>query len=252
MNKVQYRQFLSDTVRRMSLELEGPEASYMLKLSLVSLPPEDAPLDYLSPAEKEQYFGFQYPRRRNSYLLGKLAAKIAVAEEDDDLSAIQIEHGILCQPFIAGSTRKITVTHCDTLGAAAVYDPGLLAGVDMERVDERAAEAIRRITSKEEEALKMELAPPHFLTLLWTAKEAMSKVIQTGFTVPTELFEIKECTCSGQTAVSRFRNFPHFKAVSVVRREYVYSIVLPAKSVSGPAEARLVQGLQELLPDSPA
>ncbi len=221
----------------------------MLKLSVVSLPPEDAPLEYLSPAEQEQYFGFQYSRRRNSYLLGKLAAKMAVAEEEDDLSSIQIEHGILCQPIITGSTRRITITHCDTMGAAADYDPRLMAGVDMERVDEKAADAIRRITSKEEETLVTELAPPQFLTLLWTAKEAMSKVIQTGFTVPTELFEIKECVCRGQAAVSEFRNFPQFKALSVVRREYVFSIVLPGKALSGSAEAMLLQVLQELLPD---
>ncbi len=31
-----------------------------------------------------------------------------------------------------------------------------------------------------------------FLTLLWTVKEAMSKVIQTGFTVPAGLIEVKE------------------------------------------------------------
>lgn len=245
----QYGQFLTDTVRRVSLKLEGPEGSYTLKLSVVTLPPEDAPLDYLSPAEKEQYFGFQYQRRRNSYLLGKLAAKMAVAEEADDLTAVQIEHGILCQPVIAGSPRRITVTHCDTLGAAAEYDPRLLAGVDMERVDEKAAEAIRRITSKEEEALLPELDAATALTLLWTAKEAMSKVIQTGFTVPTELFEIKDCICSGQTAVCEFKNFPQFKAISVIRRDYVFTLVLPAKAMSGSAEARLLQGLEKLLPD---
>lgn len=245
----QYGQFISDTVRRMSLELEGPEGRYSLKLSVVSLPPENAPLEYLSPAEKEQYFGFQYARRRNSYLLGKLAAKMAVAEEADDLAAIQIEHGILRQPVIAGSTRRITVTHCDTLGAAAEYDPHLLAGVDMERVDEKAAEAIRRITSKEEEALLPELASATALTLLWTAKEAMSKVIQTGFTVPTELFEIKACAYSGSAVISQFKNFPQFQAVSILRKEYVYTLVLPAKIISGSAEARLLQGLDKLLPE---
>lgn len=165
----------------MSLELGSKEEPYRLKLSVVSLQPEGEPLEYLSSEEKETYFGFQYPRRRNSYLLGKLAAKTAVAEEGEDLSGIQIEHGILCQPLVAGRSRKVTITHCDSLGAAVGYDPRLLAGVDMELVDEKAAEAIRRITSREEEALLPELAASAALTLLWTAKEAMSKVIQTGF-----------------------------------------------------------------------
>lgn len=245
----QYGASLQQTVRTMSLELNGPEGKYTLKLSVVSLPPEDAPLDYLSPAEKAQYFGFQYPRRRNSYLLGKLAAKTAVAEEGEALSGIQIEHGILGQPIVAGSARRITVTHCDTLGAAADYDPRLLAGVDIELVDEKAAEAIRRITSREEEALLPELAAASALTLLWTAKEAMSKVIQTGFTVPTELFEIKACTFSGGAVISEFKNFPQFQAFSILRKEYVYTLVLPAKVLAGSSEARLIAGLEGLLPD---
>lgn len=248
----QYEQFLSQTVRRISFELEGPEDRYGLKLSVVSLPPEDGPLDYLSAAEKEQYSGFKYPRRRNSYLLGKLAAKMAVAEEQDDLSEIQVDHGILCQPLVAGSDRKITITHCDTLGAAVDYDPRLLLGVDMELVDEKAMDALRRITSKEEEALMKdlgpELAPTHFLTLLWTAKEAMSKVLQTGFTVPTDLFEIKACTRGEQGVISQFKNFPQFKAISVLRREYVFTIVLPAKAMTDSSEDRLLQCLQEMLP----
>ncbi|NQX47862.1 4'-phosphopantetheinyl transferase superfamily protein [Paenibacillus tritici] len=249
----QYGHFLTDTVRRVRLELEGPEGSYGLGLSVVSLPPEDGPLDYLSAAEKEQYFGFRYPKRRNSYLLGKLAAKMAVAGDQDDLAGIEIQHGILFQPMVAGSTRRITITHCDTLGAAVDYDPRLLAGVDMELVDEKAVEGIRRITSKREEALNgelgPELAPPVFLTLLWTAKEAMSKVIQTGFTVPTELFEIRQCTRDGQGVISLFKNFPQFKALSILRREYVYTLVLPAKAMTDSSEARLLQALQELLPD---
>lgn len=35
-----YHVFLSETVRRIQLELEGEEGCYPLKLSLVSLPPE--------------------------------------------------------------------------------------------------------------------------------------------------------------------------------------------------------------------
>ncbi|MEK4852139.1 4'-phosphopantetheinyl transferase superfamily protein [Paenibacillus sp. FSL H7-0756] len=245
----QYGASLQQTVRTMSLELESPEAPYRLKLSVVSLPPEGDPLEYLNQEEKDTYFGFQYARRRNSYLLGKLAAKTAVAEEGEALSGIQIEHGILCQPLVAGRNRKITITHCDSLGAAVGYDPRLLAGVDMELVDEKAAEAIRRITSREEEALLPELAAATALTLLWTAKEAMSKVIQTGFTVPTELFELKACTCSGSVVISQFKNFPQFQAVSILRKEYVYTLVLPAKVLAGSSETRLIEGLEGLLPD---
>ncbi|MBW4080574.1 4'-phosphopantetheinyl transferase superfamily protein [Paenibacillus sp. S150] len=244
----QHGQFLSKYVQKADFQLEGAEDRYGLNISVVTLPPEDGPLDYLSKAEKDQYYSFKYPRRRNSYILGKLAAKMAVAGEHDDLAGIQVDHGILCQPIVAGRTRGITITHCDDLGAAIDYDPRLLLGVDMELVDEKAMDALRRITSKEEEGLIHGLGPePAFLTLLWTAKEAMSKVIQTGFTVPTELFEIKSCVRGEQGVISQFTNFPQFKALSILREKYVFTVVLPGKAMTEMSEIRLLNGLRQLL-----
>ncbi|MNO12296.1 4'-phosphopantetheinyl transferase superfamily protein [compost metagenome] len=246
----QYTLFLTRFVRKMKFELEGPESMYRLNICVVSLPPEDGPLDYLSTVEREQYFSFKYPKRRNSYLLSKLSCKMAVASDDDDLTAIVIHHGVMRQPIVEGSERRITITHCDTMGAAIDYDPRLLIGVDIELVDIKAMDALARITSTEEHMLVHELGlqPSTFLTLLWTAKEAMSKVIQTGFTVPTELFEVKECVWKERCIISQFKNFPPFKAISILREKYVFTLVLPAKAMTEMGEIRLLQSLDTFLP----
>ncbi|OKP96666.1 4'-phosphopantetheinyl transferase superfamily protein [Paenibacillus sp. P46E] len=246
----QYKLFLTRIVRKAELKLEGPEGMYGLNISVVSVPPEDGPLDYLSNAEKDQYNSFQYQRRRNSYLLSKLACKMAVARAEDDLTDIVIDHGVMGQPFIRGSDRKITITHCDTMGSAIDYDPRLLLGVDMELIDEKAMDAIARITSKEEQFLQHELGiqAPAFLTVLWTVKEAMSKVIQTGFTVPTELFEVKGCVWKEQNIITHFKNFTSYKAITVLRSTYVFTIVLPSKAMTEMGETRLMQQLEALMP----
>lgn len=150
----QYKLFLTRIVRKAELQLEGPEGREGLDFCMVSVPSEDGPQDYLSKAEKDQYISFQYPRRRNSYLRSKLACKMTVARAVDDLTGIIIDHGVIGQPFIHGSDRKITITHCDTM-------------------------AIARITSKEEQLLLLGhgIQAPTFLTVLWRVKEAMSKVM---------------------------------------------------------------------------
>ncbi|OMF96017.1 4'-phosphopantetheinyl transferase superfamily protein [Paenibacillus sp. FSL R7-0273] len=251
-----YADYWAEGVWNIAFELEGVEPSASFRLTVAALPPEAAAADYLSLSEQAEYARFQYPRRRCSYLLGKLSAKLALAGEADDLSAIAIEHGIMNQPVVSGSSRKITVTHCDSLGAALAFDQRLLAGVDIELISEQARDALRRITSVEEERLssgpQQDMGQTAFLTLLWTAKEAMSKVLLTGFTVATELFEVKTLERRKYGVVGRFCNFPQFLSLSVLREEYIFSMVLPAKAFAPGEEDRLLERIHNSLPQLPA
>ncbi|WP_410511170.1 4'-phosphopantetheinyl transferase superfamily protein [Paenibacillus sp. BR2-3] len=241
--------FFSKAVRRRTIRLNGPDEAYDLNLCVASIHQEAAPLEFLSPSETDKYFSFKYQRRRNSYLLGKLAAKLAIASEEDDLDHIIIEHGILCQPIVAGSDRKITITHSDSIGAAVYYDPRLLIGIDIEVVDQKTEDALKKVTSQDEEALINQSDADYgaMLTMLWTIKEAMSKVIQTGFTVAPDMFEISEIARKEAGFISQFKNFPQFQAISILSHEYVLTVVLPRKAMADAGEYRLTQILQELL-----
>ncbi|AZS14169.1 4'-phosphopantetheinyl transferase superfamily protein [Paenibacillus lutimineralis] len=247
-----YPDYWSQGVWIIPLQLEGTSPPASLNLSVVALPSESVATDFLSLVEQEEYSRFQYPRRRNSYLLGKLAAKLALARGDDELSAIAVDHGILNQPIASGRSSKVTVTHSDTLGAALAYDQRLLAGIDLELINEQARDAMLRITSAEEEGLVRRLgtdiAPTAFLTILWTAKEAISKVLQTGFTVAMELFEVKSLERNKYGVVGSFRHFPQLVSVSVVREDYVFSMVLPAKALAEGEEFRILELMHNRLP----
>lgn len=244
-----HRDFFDHAVRQREIILDGQGEGCRLTLCAVSMGRGTIPPDFLSPSEKEAYDGFRHQRRRESYLLGKLCAKLALAGPEDELDRICVVPGILCQPVAEGRDRRITITHCGERGVAAAYDPRLLAGVDLEAVSERHADAMSRVTTDHERRLMegLEADRPTALTVLWTAKEAMSKAIQTGFTASMDLFETGEITVRGAGFVSGFRHFPQFVALSSVVREQALTLALPRKAVSGQAEQALMHMLDELL-----
>ncbi|WP_032113934.1 4'-phosphopantetheinyl transferase superfamily protein [Candidatus Paracaedibacter symbiosus] len=72
---------------------------------------------------------------------------------------------------------------------------------------------------------------PLFLTLFWTVKEALSKVIKCGFTIPSELLEIGDIQLKENYVESKFKNFQQYQALSFSVANYVCSIVHPKNSV---------------------
>ncbi len=68
------------------------------------------------------------------------------------------------------------------------------------------------------------------LTLMWTLKESVSKVIQTGMTSSMELYEIKSVEKVGHYYVSRFKNLSQYKGVSLKVSNSWLSLVMPYKS----------------------
>jgi len=245
----QHEAFFSRAVRRRTLQLNGPDnETYDLNFCVASIHQETVPLDFLSPAEMDKYASFKFPRRRNSYLLGKLAAKLAIAGMEDELDEIVIDHGILCQPLVNGSDRKITITHSDFIGAAIFYDPRLMVGIDIEAVVQKTEGALKKVTTQDEEAIVIQCGAEYGagLTMLWTVKEAMSKVIQTGFTVAPEMFEVSGIVRKEAAFISQFRNFTQFQAISIMVNEYVVTVVLPKKAIADHGEKELTQVLHEL------
>lgn len=251
--KKDYREFATDHIHTLRLQLDGMQPPAILKLAVTSVPPEGIIQRFLNGTELTAYQGLQYPRRRTSYLLGKLAAKLALAEEGEDLTGLAIHHGILGQPLAADGSRLITVTHCDTLGAAMAYDRRLLAGIDIERISDQARDALLRVTSDQEMNLAVDLrsriGATAFLTILWTAKEAMSKVLQTGFSAGTELFELKMIEQREHGVVGRFKLFSPFISLSVLRSEYIFTAVLPGKSLAPGEEDLLLAQFRQVLPE---
>ena len=87
------------------------------------LPELLAGVPLLHPEERAYFETLKFDRRKTSYLLGRMAAKHAVAElmGEADLRSIWIDTGVFRFPVVkyaGGQNIQVSISHCGTLGVA--------------------------------------------------------------------------------------------------------------------------------------
>ncbi|WP_088833760.1 4'-phosphopantetheinyl transferase family protein [Paenibacillus tyrfis] len=219
------------------LDVRGGEEPYSAWLSVCcaqSAAEYQATIPFLHPNELAFYEGLQFERRITSYLAGRYAAKRAVAAtvQEERLDRIWIDRGILHQPLIvhpAALNLQVSISHCDELGAALVFPEALPMGLDVEQIrPARQAVLAAQMTERERERIGAQPGSEALLmTLYWSAKEALSKVLKTGLAVPFEFFEITGLEQQGTAWVAAYSHFPQFRVAGWVVGERVFAIAYP-------------------------
>ena len=186
-------------------------------------------------AQEQDYFAtLKYPRRQHSYLLGRYCAKQAVADyfDETDLTQIHIAQGIFKQPLVEYATEKrvlVSLSHCQNRALALVTSAAHPMGIDLEAVQAERSDAIKSQMSEDEiqlaQGLNFDVATQ--LTLLWTIKEALSKVFCCGLMADLKVFKVKSMQPQGDFIVSLFKHFAQYKVYSFVEDHFVCSIVCP-------------------------
>jgi len=190
----------------------------------------------LHPQERHYYNALTFEKRIKSYLLGRLVAKQAVAALTGEkiLKNINIQYGIFKQPIVVSNKQNIqvSISHCDNFGAAIAFPEAHPMGIDIEKINPHTAEAVKRqITEAEEELLHSSVLSYELgLTLLWTAKEALSKVLKTGLMTPFEVFEISKIEPHDNCIMCYYKNFAQYRVLSFTIDKYMFSIAHPLKS----------------------
>jgi phosphopantetheinyl transferase len=220
--------------------LTGLERDAGAALCFFSLPashPFEELADVLHPRETAYYHTLKSEKRKRSYLVGRYAAKKAVAAfvQETDPRRILIQQGIFNQPIATCEDARnvqVSITHCDGLGAAIAFPEAHPMGIDLERIKPGKREAIESQMTKAEREGITALSFPYdmLLTLAWTAKEALSKVLKTGLTTPFTIFAMSEIKVQNDCFTGSFENFPQYKALSFETDGYVCSIVCPKKT----------------------
>ena len=175
-------------------------------------------LEKLTPAERARHDGFKIDKRRREWLLGRLTAKTLLAEGlrrhvgvDLDESAIEIarapsgapvvrlgDEGPPGLPWARGSRlpARVSVSHSHGAALCAMLWLGNTAdlatapriGVDLEWIEPRSDGFVRDfLTPVERRYLDLATGDErHFrANLVWSAKEAVLKVIERGLSVDT-------------------------------------------------------------------
>ena len=188
----------------------------------------------LHSEEKAYYEALKIDRRKASYLLGRIAAKQAVLElvNNKTIDSFSIGFGVFYFPvvkYLQNENIQVSITHCDTIGIALAYPEEHPLGIDVEKINPKNTETMRSLIVDRE----YDLISLHFLeisigsTLIWTIKEALSKVLKTGLTIDFKILEIETLENIGSTYVSTFKYFSQYKAVSKKIGSHVCSVVLP-------------------------
>ncbi len=191
---------------------------------------------FLNQTEQHYLNTLSYPRRQKSYLLGRFTAKQAVAAltKESDLRQIGIQWGVFKQPLVEYKVGNIQVSiaHTEEWGIALAFPEAHPLGIDLEKTTVSRAEAIKNYlsTTERHESQKLNFSPKISWMMLWTIKEALSKVLKTGLMTDFLLYEVSHIQAQQQWVESEFKNFAQYRAISWFFQDMVCSLVLPKKT----------------------
>jgi phosphopantetheinyl transferase len=193
--------------------------------------------DLLHPQEQKYYETLKFNKRIKSYLFGRLAAKKAIGTlvGDDNLTKILIQAGIFTQPIVTYEDKQniqVSISHSEDFSVAIAFPEMHPMGIDIERMNIEQNEAIERETTESEIKLirKTPFSYEKMLTVLWTVKEALSKVLKTGLMTPFKIYEVDKAEVQDGYILSNYKNFAQYKAISFTISDYICSITLPMKT----------------------
>lgn len=151
-----------------------------------------------SASEARRYESMKFELRRKSFIAGRRAAKqllIGCVPALHNLSPneIGIENRESGAPFVLVNGRELpgtlSISHCGNAAAAAyTSDPAIQIGIDLETITPRAPSFLETFfTPSESEWVFSAKEEDQALisTLIWSAKEAVVKTLQTGLRVDT-------------------------------------------------------------------
>jgi 4'-phosphopantetheinyl transferase len=192
----------------------------------------------LSPEELNYFLPLPAERRKISFLCGRFVAKVALASlgKERELSGVRISTGIFNQPVVSRTSAHpvhVSISHSDNLACAAAFPLAHPLALDVEQVDPKKTDIMASQSHPDELKLCADLGVTRdaSATLLWTAKEGISKVLQTGMTAPFEIFRINKVEChSTNRFTGFFSNFAQYKFEAWHLGSTMLTFVLPKRT----------------------
>ncbi|MFW5700713.1 MAG: 4'-phosphopantetheinyl transferase family protein [Cyclobacteriaceae bacterium] len=184
---------------------------------------------FLSAEEIDSY-NLLAEAKKNAFVSGRYIAKHCLQHTlpDYHLNEFKITNGIFGQPWLENEANlHLSISHTNCASACIVFPREHPMGLDLQKIDTRARDAIKsQLTSTELEIADIE----NYYIHLWTCKEALSKILQTGLMVPMSVLEIEKIDFCNGFLMSYYKNFSQYKAISFQWQHYICSIVLPANT----------------------
>lgn len=192
---------------------------------------------FLHPDEIEYFKTLKYPKRQKSYLLGRYCAKNAVSSYtlEKNLTRILLKDGVFGQPLVCYANQpniQISITHCENFGAAIAFPELHPLSIDIEKIRPEKKEVIESKLTEDEKKMVNELScyDSAFLTIFWSAKEALSKILKCGLMTPFHIFELKRFEKRADYIIGFYKNFSQYKSISFEVSSYICTLTCPKKT----------------------
>lgn len=186
--------------------------------------------EILHPLERDYFDQVSSDRRRLSFLLGRHAAKQALAVAEP-ITRAAIIPGAMGQPVLnEGGSTEISISHDDQLACAVAAPTVTPIAVDLERAACNRAEIMRAQMSRREQGVgdRLGVDTKFWGTAFWTAKEALAKLLRCGHGCRFEVLEVAAMEISGASFDGRYRHFPQYRFVGWTPLPgYVVALALP-------------------------
>lgn len=191
----------------------------------------------LHPHELERLPAMRHAGRRRDFALGRHLARRAVTElvGAHDARSSPIPAGVFGQPVLTGPAAPhldVSIGHTIGLVGAVAFPRTHPVGLDIERLDAERCATISTHVSAQERALigALGLDELEALTRLWTAKEALSKVLRTGLTLELEQYAIASAERDDERVRFEFALFRQYAAETLAGRTHCLGLCLPRRT----------------------
>lgn len=190
----------------------------------------------LHPEELRQYQALSLKKRRGDYLLGRYAGKVAAGAwlGEENLALLEIGWGVFHQPILHYSTRNVPdvcIAHSEGRSVAIAFPREHPLAVDIELVSPDRLDTLRTQVDEEEVSVFAPESHSEMYARIWTAKEALSKVLRTGLTCPFEVLRVERTFMENEVMSGTFQNFAQYAFHSYMLENFALTIVHPERTV---------------------
>lgn len=217
------------------------EGREFVTIRTVSEPAEEDVFQWLSLEERTRYLAFGVEKRRKQYLLGRIAAKIAIQRL---VSRRFSGPSFLCNEIVVSNRGngapnvkkiadkdsnffngiKISISHSGEYGAAVAYPREVSYGIDIEVVNPSKVAALCRVLLPGEPFKRND--SPVVLTAAWCLKEALSKALLCGFGKSFENFRVSEYVIKKGEYFAKYAHFPEYEGRAIIKRKNKMALVI--------------------------
>ena len=143
-------------------------------------------------------------KRQQDRLAGRTAAYLLLRKEGISSKILQEPSG---KPFLKDSDAEISISHSNGVGWAALHHNGRI-GLDVEQIELRSTGFTRDWFTENERRLCEGTPEDQALlqTIIWTTKEALSKLLGTGFVLHPKCFEVQSIDRQRHTCEVQFKD----------------------------------------------